>query len=111
MRGCFQEVFKKTKFLAKIIFIRILHSKIFSFSFGKPDKCYTHLIITQEPPDRFSSNFYWGTQKNHGNFLSLGLRFEVEWVDFYSENLVLVGKHRPSAGKRGSQASIIKDKN
>ena len=28
-------------------------------------------IITQEPLDRFASNFDWGTRKNHGNVFSL----------------------------------------
>ena len=42
-------------------------------------------IITQEPLDRFASNFDWGSPEAHGNVLSLVLRFIV---DFNSENLV-----------------------
>ena len=33
------------------------------------------LIITQEPLDRFASKFDWGTRENHGNVLSLVLRW------------------------------------
>ena len=32
-------------------------------------------IITQKLPDRFASNFYRGTRGEHGNVLSLRLRF------------------------------------
>ena len=32
-------------------------------------------IITQEPLDRFVSNFDWGTRENHGSDFSLDLRF------------------------------------
>ena len=32
-------------------------------------------IITQEPPDRFASNYDWGTRETHGNALSVVLRF------------------------------------
>jgi len=45
-------------------------------------------IITQKPLDRFASNFDWGTRESHENVLSLVLRFEVDWVDFNSVNLV-----------------------
>ena len=34
--------------------------------------------------DRFTSNFDWGTRKNHGNVLSLVLKFQVKWFDFYA---------------------------
>ena len=45
-------------------------------------------IITQEPLDRFDTNFDLGTGETHGNVHSLVLRFKVEWVDFKNENLV-----------------------
>ena len=32
-------------------------------------------IITQEPQDRFFSNYVWGTRETRGNLLSLVLRF------------------------------------
>jgi len=44
--------------------------------------------MTQEPLDRFASNFDWGPWDNHGKVLSLVLRFFVEWIDYYSEKLV-----------------------
>ena len=43
-------------------------------------------IITQEPLNRFASNFDWVTWESHRNVLSLVLRFYVELVDFYREN-------------------------
>ena len=45
-------------------------------------------IITQEPLDRFASNFDWGTRKIHGNVLRLVLRFFFEWVGLNGDNLV-----------------------
>ena len=42
-------------------------------------------IITQEPLDRFASNFNWGTRETHRNVLSLVLRFLIEWEDFNCE--------------------------
>ena len=32
-------------------------------------------IITHEPLDRFVSNLAWGTRENHGNVLSLVIKF------------------------------------
>ena len=48
------------------------------YKFGCP-------IITHEPLDRFTSNLEWRTRENHGNFISLTLRFKIEWVDFKRE--------------------------
>ena len=52
--------------------------------------CVCLIIIIHEPHDRFASSFVWGTQKNHGNVLSLVLKvlkFQVEGVDLYRANL------------------------
>ena len=56
-------------------------------------------IITLEPLGQFASNFDLITREIHGNVLSLVLRFQVEWVDLNSENLVSQ-KNPLSAGKR-----------
>ena len=40
------------------------------------------VIITQDPLDRFASNFDWGIRENHGNFLVQVFRVYVEWNDF-----------------------------
>ena len=35
-------------------------------------------IITHESLNQFASNFDWGTRENHGNILSLVLRFKIQ---------------------------------
>ena len=35
-------------------------------------------IITKKPLKRFALNFDWGIRENHGNVLSLLLRFKIE---------------------------------
>ena len=44
-------------------------------------------IITQEPLNRFVSNFDRGNWETHANVLSLVLRFLVEWIDFNKERV------------------------
>ena len=44
------------------------------------------LLVSQEPLDRFASNFDRELWRPMGMFLTL--RIVDEWVDFYSENLV-----------------------
>ena len=40
------------------------------------------MLITQEPFHPLPSNFDKRTRENHGNNLSLILKFQAEWVDF-----------------------------
>ena len=37
------------------------------------DCLFVFPIITQEPLDRFVTNFNWGTRERHGNIFKLGL--------------------------------------
>ena len=46
---------------------------------------FVFLIIIHKPLDWFASNFDWGTRENHGNVLSMVLRFWIEWVHFSME--------------------------
>ena len=41
-----------------------------------------------ETPGPIFPKFEWGPRETHGNVFSLVLRFEFEWVDFYSEKFV-----------------------
>ena len=51
-------------------------------------------IITQEPLERFASNFDCGAWESHGNVLSLVLRFLIAWVDFYKAKIVIYDQVR-----------------
>ena len=58
-----------SKYISFIYIYMYIHQVVISVCL------FACLIITQEPLDRFASNFDKGTRENHGNVLSLVLRF------------------------------------
>ena len=93
-----------------------MHENISIYKVVIPVCLFVRPIMTQEPLERFASNFEWGTRETRRNVFCLVLRFEVEWVDFYSEKLVKIVLVRVNGARRsnhvhcatlGSQASMF----
>ena len=61
--------------------ISIKYNIIYIYKVVNSVDMFVCLIITQEPLDRFASNYDWETREDHGNVLTVVLKFEIRWVD------------------------------
>ena len=52
-----------------------MHENISIYKVVIPVCLFVRPIMTQEPLERFASNFEWGTRESHGKVNSMVLRF------------------------------------